>query len=177
MAIYGLTHRATRRLIPAVLLAAVVCGCQTPMEVRSAFGTGVNYAHFGSGFAWCPASEGDGQSHHARNATFDGFLRTTIADGFQARGYKPQTGGTPDLLIDYQIVRKSMGGLRHSQFVPVYEEGSLVIDVLNGQNRQHVWRGYATAQLDEGAPPAEQKRKVAEAVRRILERFPREGTQ
>ncbi len=158
----------------AVLL---VCGCQTPMQIRSAFGPGVNYARFGSTFAWWPEATRGGESRRVVNPTFDEFLRQTITDGLAARGYRLETADPPDLLIDYAIVRKSLGGLRHASWSSVQEEGSLIIDVLDGRTRKHVWRGYATAQLDESRPPAEQKQRVREAVRRILERFPREGTQ
>jgi len=42
---------------------------------------------------------------------------------------------------------------------------------------QYVWRGWATARINEAADPTTQKRNTAEAVRKILARFPAQGTQ
>lgn len=163
--------------VGALLLALVLTGGCISMDVRTSYGPGVDYGRFGSTFNWWPEAERKGGGVRAVNPTLDEFLRRTITSAFQARGYRLETEETPDFLIDYGIVRKTQGGLRHAQLTSVREEGSLVIDVLSGQTHQHVWRGYATAQLHESNPPAVQKRNAAEGVRRILERFPKEGTQ
>jgi hypothetical protein len=154
----------------------LVGGC-IAMDIRTSYGPGVDYNRFGSTFDWWPEAERKGGGARAANPTFDEFLRNTITSAFQARGYTLATAETPDFLIDYGVVRKTLGGLRHAQFSPVREEGSLVIDVLDGRTHKHVWRGYATAQIRESNPPTDQKRNATEGVRRILERFPKEGTQ
>lgn len=158
----------------ALLLA---WGCQMPMQVQSSFGPGVNYARFGSTFKWWPNPAAGAESRRALNASFDDFVKQTITEGLTSRGYQAQTDGPTDFLIDYAIVRKALGGLRNASWSPAHAEGSLIIDVLDGQTRRHVWRGYATAQLHEANAPAQQKQRVREAVRQILERFPKEGTQ
>jgi hypothetical protein len=152
----------------ALLLA---CGCQTPMEIHSGFGPGVNYTRFGSTFAWWPEKVARVAGHRALNPTLDEFLRQTITDSLVARGYKLQAGEQADFLVDYGVVRKSRGD---SSWAPMYEEGSLIIDILDGQSHKPVWRGSATAHLNESIPPPEQKRRIAEAVRRILEGFPQQ---
>jgi hypothetical protein len=174
----GWQATGVRRLAGVVLLLALALssGCLT-MDIRTTYGPGVDYKQFGSTFAWWPEPERKGGGLRAANPTFDEFLRATITRAFEARGYTLQTEETPDFLIDYGVVRKSLGGLRHAQWSQVREEGALVIDVLDGRTHLHVWRGYATAQLKESAAPVEQKRNATEAIRRILERFPKEGTQ
>ncbi len=167
----------TRRLSGGGLLAVtLLCGCQ-PMEVRTAFGPGVNYQRFGSTFNWCPTPDAAAEPRRARNATLDEFIRATITEEFEARGYAPQDEGTPDFLLDYEVARRTTGGLVNSSLSTAREEGSLVIDVLDGPTHKHVWRGYATARINEAAAPADQKRNIAAAVVNILARFPKEGTQ
>ena len=169
-----------RKMNPTWWACAVVAlalpGCIS-VEVRSAFGPGVNYFNFGSSFAWWPNAVEEGIGTHAANPTFDAFLRDTITKAFQARGYALMDENTPDFLIDYAVVRKTLGGLRHVQWTSVHEEGSLIIDVLDAQTHKHVWRGCATARINEAAAPADQRMRVTEVVRQILERFPKEGTQ
>jgi hypothetical protein len=140
------------------------------MEIHAAFGPGVNYTRFGTTFAWVSEKTGGAEGHRALNPTLDEFLRQNISDDLVARGYKLQPGEQADLLVDYGVVRQSRGD---SSWAPMYEEGSLIIDVLDRKTHKQVWRGSATAHLNESIPPPEQKRKIAEAVRRILEQFPK----
>ncbi len=53
-----------------------------------------------------------------------------------------------------------------------YEEGTLIIDVLDGESERLVWRGTATAEVRQGASTESRSDRVAEAVRKVLERFP-----
>jgi len=164
------------RLACGALTFVLVCGC-TSMEVRSAYGPGVNYERFGSTFAWRPLTPGADESQHVKNPTFGEFLKTTITRGLQDRGYVLEAEDTPDFLIDYAVARKMKGGLQNSSWSTAYEEGTLIVNILDAKSGKCVWRGYAIAHIDEAVAPATQKQKVTEAVRLILERFPREGTQ
>ncbi len=153
----------------------LVWGCQTPMEIRSSFGPGVDYERFGTTFAWSSEKTGGREAHLALNPSVDEFLRQAITDDLVAHGYKMQPGDKADFMVAYGVLRRSYGDTSWSPVV--YEEGSLIIDVLDGQTRKRVWRGSATAKLNESIPPPEQKQKVGEAVRRILERFPKAAGQ
>ena len=53
-----------------------------------------------------------------------------------------------------------------------YEEGTLIIDVLDGQNRQLMWRGADSRRLGRAAPQQEEIRK---SVEQILAEFPPAG--
>ena len=67
------------------------------------------------------------------------------------------------------------GGLREASWQPVYEEGTLVIDILDPATGKHIWRGYAQAKVDEARSPAEREKRVREAIGLILDRFPSRG--
>ncbi|MEW6251126.1 MAG: DUF4136 domain-containing protein [Planctomycetota bacterium] len=169
-------YRRTARSASGIFVCALLCGCM-PMEVRSTYGPGVNYERFGSTFAWSTPSDRASAEKRARNPSFDQYLQATITRAFQERGYTLHPEPGPDFLIDYAVARRITGGLGSSQLSPVYEEGSLIIDVLDGRTGKYVWRGWATARINEAADPTTQKRNTAEAVRRILARFPAQGTQ
>jgi hypothetical protein len=53
-----------------------------------------------------------------------------------------------------------------------YEEGSLIIDALDGASGRLIWRGSATAEVRQRVEIEERSQRVAEAVRKVLERFP-----
>ena len=53
-----------------------------------------------------------------------------------------------------------------------YEEGTLIIDALDGESERLIWRGSATAEVRQRVSIEDRSARVAEAVRKVLERFP-----
>lgn len=53
-----------------------------------------------------------------------------------------------------------------------YEEGTLIIDALDGESERLIWRGSATAEVRQRVGVEDRSERVAEAVRKVLERFP-----
>ena len=56
--------------------------------------------------------------------------------------------------------------------VQYYEEGTLIIDVIDPGENRLVWRGSATRVLDRAMTPERADEIVLEAVRKIFDRFP-----
>jgi len=81
-------------------------------------------------------------------------------------------------LTDYEKSRcEQLAGLGMVASTAVAEEAKPTADLTVGALSQYVWRGWATARINEAADPTTQKRNTAEAVRKILARFPAQGTQ
>jgi len=53
-----------------------------------------------------------------------------------------------------------------------YEEGTLILDVVDGKSKRLVWRGTATSTIDPSATPEKRTEKINAAVAKVLERFP-----
>jgi len=53
-----------------------------------------------------------------------------------------------------------------------YEEGMLIIDVMDGETERLIWRGTATAEVRGRASPEDRSDRAAEAVRKVLAQFP-----
>ena len=53
-----------------------------------------------------------------------------------------------------------------------YEEGTLIIDILNPQSNTLLWRGTAKGAVDERDNPTEKTQQINEAVAKILKTFP-----
>ncbi len=53
-----------------------------------------------------------------------------------------------------------------------YEEGTLIIDIIDGESERLVWRGSAKAEVRQRVSIEDRSSRVAEAVRKVLERFP-----
>ncbi len=53
-----------------------------------------------------------------------------------------------------------------------YAKGSVIIDVIHPKTKRLMWRGIAEAEVTVVATEDEKRKRINEAVRRILERFP-----
>lgn len=53
-----------------------------------------------------------------------------------------------------------------------YDEGTLILDILDAQKKQLIWRGSANGVLDPGASVSEKTENVQKAVSKILDDFP-----
>jgi hypothetical protein len=92
----------------------------------------------------------------------------------------------PDFLIAMHVgseekVSQSDGGTTYSFYWHArkgrsrsfrYQEGTLVLDFIDGKSRQFVWRGQAKGFVDNNSNPEKGDKQVNEAVRKILKNFP-----
>jgi hypothetical protein len=60
-------------------------------------------------------------------------------------------------------------------YVDQYEQGTLILDVIDAGSNKLIWRGSAAARVVDDKTPEERTRRVNEAVEKILERFPPQG--
>lgn len=56
--------------------------------------------------------------------------------------------------------------------VDQYEEGTLMLDLIDAKTKQLVWRGTAQSRLKELNTPEERNKRIRDAVNAILERYP-----
>jgi len=58
------------------------------------------------------------------------------------------------------------------QYATAWQQGTLLIDILDAQSNELVWRGSAQAEIDTNAPDDEKDKRVDEAVHKMLKEFP-----
>jgi hypothetical protein len=56
--------------------------------------------------------------------------------------------------------------------VQVHENGTLIIDIIDGRTKEMVWRGIGSGQIDRTKPEDTQVKNVTDAVDKILKNFP-----
>ncbi len=107
------------------------------------------------------------------------------------KGLKRLESGQPDFYLDYYLlVGPNTESQYHGQFVgavpawglpdfamstsalKIFEQGSLVIDIVSIAQKHTVWRGKAAAEIDRRRTPAERAGVINEAARKMFEKFP-----
>jgi hypothetical protein len=163
------------RLLPVTLLFA----CSS-VSTNFDYDTGYDFTKLKS-YRWATvASRGDANPLIAQRVT------AAVDAQLKAKGYAAASG-QPDFLVAAHLGRQSKiqvtdwgyaygphagwyggGGVDVYQ----YEEGSLIVDIVDARTKQLEWRGTATSILDPDATPEERTQRINEAVAKIFEKFP-----
>ena len=175
-------------LVLTVALAAGLAGCSS-LTVNYDYDTNVDWAKYKT-YAWLGKESGSGTD--APSSSLDSGLlakriRSSIEWEMEQRQMTPSD--TPDCLVVYHTgaqdkLQVTDWGYRYSDYywgyggrqVDVYEytEGTLVIDIIDAETKNMVWRGVGQKVIDQTTQrtPEEIQERVDGVVNKIMESFP-----
>ncbi|MGH0032707.1 MAG: DUF4136 domain-containing protein [Myxococcota bacterium] len=175
-----------RRALVVAALAFGLAACAT-IDVSSDYDAEADFARLRS-FALLPDPPASGNPR-ADNPLIHRRVRRAIADELERRGYAPSD--TPDMKIGYHVSteqrldvrtvdsyygygwRYGVAGLPVTTTeVRQYEQGALIIDVVDAKTDTLVWRGVGEARLRSDPSPEQITERVNLAVQQILAEFP-----
>jgi hypothetical protein len=171
----------------AVVLLCVSAAACAPMQVSSHVDRERDFSQYRT-YDWGPADTlPAGDPRLERNAFFQDHIQGAIERNMAARGFERAAPGTvPDVRLHFHAVidrrldvnqLDSRAGYRvggDSQAgLADYEEGTLVVDVIDVQSNRLVWRGWARNSL-EGVLENKDRlaRQIEDAVRLMFQRLP-----
>ena len=175
------------RHIP-LLVVVLTMGCSS-MSFNHDWDRDADFPNYRT-YAWLdqqadPAT-GNAQTARAQNSLLAKRIRNAVDSELQRKGLAVNTG-SPDLLRLYHTglqdkVNVTDWGYRYSydywgwggRDIDVYQytEGTLIIDMIDFNTKDLVWRGSATATVDGGTSPEKAEEKIGKAVTGILENYP-----
>ena len=171
-------------LVTAAVAALALSACAT-MNVSSHIERGVDFAQFRT-WDFGPADAlPTGDPRLDNNPFFKDYLEGAVGKHLEAKHYVRITAGTPDLLVHYHAnISKTFNvngvdmrnGYCYDNCQPNvidYEQGTIVLDVVDVRTNKVVWRGWAQEAIDGVIDNQELLRKeVNKAVTRMMARFP-----
>ena len=181
--------RHTLRLAVVMLAGLALAGCAMRMNVSSHVEHDADFTQYHT-FDWGPADAlPTGDPRLDSNPFFHDYLQGAFEKKLTARGFeRSEPGTTPDLLIHYHAAINERFDVVEVGFergdcydyddclpqVINYEQGTLVVDIVDAHSNKVVWRGWAQDSV-EGVIDNQDRmeRQLDEAVTRMLERFPR----
>ncbi len=185
--------RVCRAVRTSLAIGLALSGCAS-MQVRSDYDRNVDFTRYES-FAWLerpvkPLAEApeqqipDAADPFAWNSLLDKRVRSAVDALLLSRGFRKTSGESPDFWLRYhtmlkdrvQITSFPAGVWPHGAgigwtdiYVDSFQEGTLILDVIDPALNQLVWRGWAVRAVGD---LTRQHDEVQLAVKRILERFP-----
>jgi len=160
--------------------AALLAGCSST-QYSADWDETADFSRYRT-FAWFDHAGAERQPQRP-DPILDGRIRRAIAQTLLDKGLEQTAPQSADLLVTYYTsIRQEVrmyttgygygywGGWGMSTTQPyVYEEGTMIIDLVDSARGQLVWRGTLTKALGGSRPTDEE---VAKAVRKVLVDFP-----
>ncbi|HWI17667.1 MAG TPA: DUF4136 domain-containing protein [Vicinamibacterales bacterium] len=170
-----------------MVAAMTLAGCAT-MMVSSHVERGVNFAGFVT-YEWGPPDNLPvGDPRLDNNPFFNDYLQGAIEKKLAARGYERADKGNGDLLVHYHAtVNQRLDvysvdaryGYCYGNCEPQisdYEQGTLVIDLVDAKTKKVVWRGWSQDTMNGVIDNQERlEKQVEEGVTKMMTLLPRGG--
>jgi hypothetical protein len=188
-------NRTLRASIAILVALPGLSGCAA--RARSDFDREAVFTYYNT-FDWIAppvrASEegvqSDPEGPFARNSLLDKRIRAAVNGNLEARGFRHLESGESDFRLNYHVTFKDnlvgsgsdfgyFGHYRRGGFssgfnwsVRQYQEGTIIIDIVDRAKDQLVWRGWVVRRNRDGNFD---EAEIARAVNLILKRFPPGG--
>lgn len=174
-------------LIVTALMTMTATGCAT-MTVSSHIERGLSFSDYVT-FEWGPPDNLPvGDPRLDNNPFFNDYLQGAIEKRLAAKGYERVLTGQPDLLVHYHAsvnqkvdvydVDTRYGycyGNCEAQIVD-YEQGTLIIDIVDARTSKVVWRGWAQDVMNGVIDNQDRlEKQVEEGVTRMMRQLPAGG--
>jgi len=168
-----------------IVLAAVAAGCSAP-KIGYDYDRGTNFGQYRT-YAWGSGAQVATGDRRVDSALVDARIRTAIDSQLRAKGYIASSNGSPDFFVTYHAGLKDMmkgastqnyiGDRAHGTFTTIsdvqsYNEGTLLIDIVDAKSHQLVWQASAKADVDQSLDPKERDARVNGVVHAMLAHFP-----
>ena len=168
------------RLLPALL--AVLCGCGPRIDVRAERSTIATFGRYGT-YAWATPAAPARSAAETEASLLDWRIRNAVDRALAAKGYT-RTDGAASLLADYDVALRErntesgqdnvryrrQGGTKDmgESFVAGYEEGTLVLQLVDARTRVLAYRASASAVIE----PNGDRGRLEKAIEQMLADLP-----
>ena len=189
-----------RTLLPALLLLAA---CSTPYPVQADHDPDADFSQLRT-YAWFPGPQPQVGDPWVDDPRVDTSIRRAIEAELMREGFeKTPRGVDPDFYVAYaasmndkldiapmkdrygpanwswagrpMINDPSMGDTPSSTFTESYQEGTILLDVVNPETSTPIWRGAVNSRTDLNASTQDRLENLQNAVDHLLDDFPPKG--
>ena len=185
-----------------MIISIFISGCSS-LTLSTDYDQTINFSGFKT-YRWHADNEHNSASLKYLNEIVDKRIRSTIDQQLQSQGFTKSSNESADFLVNYSIVVEDRtdiqtynnyngmypgyayrGGYYGRGYGAVYSSGTetqvthyklgtLIIDIINPETDQLMWRGAADGRLPKGADREESDDLARKYVSKILSEFPPE---
>ncbi len=182
-------HWRPRAAATPIALFACATGCAT-VAVSTDYDRSLDFGRYRT-FAWLEEKQPLTGDVRLDNSLLHTRLREAVDEVLAAAGFEKTSSGKPDFRVGYHLSVEQridvstleshygygpgwnrVGYGPPTTVVTEYEQGTLLIDVVDTSEDRLVWRGSAEGRVRESATPEEREARMREVVASVLADFP-----
>lgn len=162
----------------------LLIACSPGMQVYTDYDRGYSIRNYTT-YTWAEQHEIEAKNNPLYyNELTDKRIKNAVNEQLAIKGYR-QTSDNPDLILHYHIVvedRTEIQSDPYGYYGPYwmhtrtysyqYKLGTLIIDFMDAQNKNLLWRGWAVSVLNQEYTPDKTEVNIRLAVTNILEKLP-----
>ncbi len=180
------------------IITIFITGCSS-LSLSTDYDDKIDFSSFKT-YRWYEEKDDDNNKTSLKftNSIMDQRIRETIDQQLQLKNYSKTNTGAVDFLVNYSVVVEDQVDVRtynnYSGMYPgygyygrgmsvgyggspetvvtYYKQGTLIIDIINPETDQLMWRGAADGRLPKSANREESDVLVQKYVTKILSAFP-----
>jgi hypothetical protein len=175
--------RLSLMLVCASLLAT---GCSS-ISVHHDYDTAADFATYRT-YDWIEqhaSLSGDARAAQQRNSLLDNRIRGAVDDELAKEGLSIDAND-PDLYVVYHVgIQDKIDvtdwgysysgrywGYGRDVDVYAYQEGTLIVDLIDSNGEHLVWRGTAQATVQSNPTPEKSEKRIRDAIAKMFQRYP-----
>lgn len=183
-------NRLSAVLVLGLALGLFLGGCST-ISVNYDYDTTTNYGQFRT-FQWAPNPSNptmaqDANQAEQRSGLLSNRIKSAVERELAAKGLT-KSQGTADLMVVFHVGTKDKiqvtdWGYRYSDYywgyggrqmdVYQYQEGQMIIDLVDNKTHNLVWRGTGKGVMDQSRKtPEEMQARINDVVAKIMANYP-----
>jgi hypothetical protein len=178
--------RAAARCALALVLVCLSC---SGIRVTTDYDPAADFTKVRS-YAWLDEQSGVQGDRADVTSLLDRRVRRSVDTELQKKGLSSVDRAGADALVTYHLGVETKldvntidtgygygrgwyrGGVSTHTTVTEYQEGTLLIDLVDPKAKQLIWRGSGQARIRRSSTPEEREQRIDEAVAEILKSFP-----
>jgi hypothetical protein len=164
-----------------MFLGVLIAGC-SGVDVSHDYDKNYNFATLKT-WSWSPnefKADSGGQISRVTSLTHE-RIRSAVDHELTVKKYERVEPQSADFWVRHyaaigQRIESDSGydyGY-YGQDLRVYDEGTIIVDVISSKDKRLIWRGSARGAIDPDLKPDEREKKVQEVVHDIMADFPPE---
>jgi hypothetical protein len=152
--------------LAVLLLALLACASDDAIPVSTNYDPLVRFPAQAT-YVWDDGANTLPDDPAIDRADIDALFKDVANEAFAARGYQLTGGPSANFRLSYQYVVHTYIGPDVSRSL-----GSLSLLLSDHASGRRVWMGFGRAEIHMGLSPEERRARLADAMRRMLAKFP-----
>ena len=169
-------------IIIALTAIIFMTGCST-VQVETDYNRETDFTKYKT-YRWIPHVKGTEENPLMNDTLIESHVKNAVNTEMIKKGFTRIEEGHPDCLLAYYFTARNRVNVTHyygywypSTNVYQYQEGTLIIDIVDREDKQLIWRGWATGVLEDRSRINDQ---INYSVQKLLRKYPpnarKEGT-